>query len=185
MVNLLIPFLNPSSTSFNIKYIYNGITVASVSSGVVVLPYCTSPCQRCSTSPTICLSCLPSPNTYIIYFSLNNTCLNGCPTGYFTNSTICSICVSPCLTCSTISMCNSCVNGTWLYSGNNTCSNSCPSGFYNESSGNCTTCVSPCATCLAFSSCLSCSTNYFTNFSCVNGSLCPNGTYPNATTLKC
>lgn len=98
--NIKLPYLNGSSSSFDIGYTYNGLLVASVSSGVVVTPYCTSPCEKCSSTPTVCLSCLPTPNIYLYYYSSNNSCFSSCPSATFINGSICSDCVYPCKTCS-------------------------------------------------------------------------------------
>jgi len=43
----------------------------------------------------------------------------------------------------------------------------------------------PCGNCSALNYCLSCITNYLTNGTCVNASLCPNGTFANTSTLIC
>lgn len=182
--NVNLPFFSVSS-SFGIYYNYNGLSIASVGSGVVVTAYCTSPCGQCIT-PTVCLSCLPSPNTYNVYFAQNNTCLSSCPSTYFLNATVCSTCISPCVTCNSSSFCFSCANNSFFYSANNTCLGQCPSGYYNNTATyNCTLCSQPCSTCLSSSLCTSCSSGFLSNYTCVNSSACPNTTYPNATTMTC
>jgi len=183
--NILLPYLNGTSTSFAIQYLYNGLKIATVASGVTVTPYCSSPCQQCSTSPTTCLSCLPTPNLLTIYFSPNNTCMSACPSGYFVNGTICSLCIAPCLTCLNATACSTCNATTIYYSLNNSCISGCPTGYYNDSSGNCTLCVLPCLTCTTATSCLSCATNYLYNSSCINASSCPAGTFANSSTNAC
>jgi proprotein convertase subtilisin/kexin type 5 len=184
--NINIGYISVSSTSFTIYYLYNGLTVAQITSGVTVSPYCTSPCQRCVTTKTACATCLPSPNTAIYFYPVNSSCTNACPNGYYPDSSrICNLCVSPCVYCTDTISCTKCVANYWLYSVNNTCMTTCPSGYYNDSSGNCVSCSSPCLTCLTNSSCTSCSIYFYTNYSCVLAANCPSGTYANITTLKC
>lgn len=137
MGNILLPYLAVSSTSFAIKYQYNGKDVASVSTGVTVSPFCTSPCQRCTTSKTACASCLPIANTTFIYlFASNSSCLSVCPATYYPDTAnICRACVSPCAECLDSANCTSCVSGNWLYL--KTCATTCPATFYNASNGKC------------------------------------------------
>jgi hypothetical protein len=54
MPNVLLSFYNPTSTSFGLVYTYNGFNVSVKTSGINVGIYCTSPCKRCSASPTTC-----------------------------------------------------------------------------------------------------------------------------------
>lgn len=44
MINVKLPYLTAASTSFYIQYVYNNLQVATVSSGVTVSAYCSSPC---------------------------------------------------------------------------------------------------------------------------------------------
>jgi hypothetical protein len=183
-LNILLPSLSGSSSSFSIQYLYNSKQIATVNTGVVVNPYCSSPCQQCTTSPIICASCLPAPNLLILLYPPTSSCVSSCPPGYFTNGTFCSACIAPCANCTTATLCLTCNNSTIYYALNSSCISGCPTGYYN-SSGNCTLCVAPCLTCTTATSCLSCLTNFLYNNSCVNASACPAGTYGNTTTNAC
>lgn len=185
MLNIKLPYLTAPSTSFSIQYVFNSLQVATVSSGVTVSAYCSSPCEQCSTSPSVCLSCLPAPNNYTIYYSANNSCVNVCPSGNFVSNGTCVTCVSPCSTCTTATLCLTCTNSTIFYSVNSSCLSACPSGYYNDSNGNCSLCVSPCSTCTTSTFCLSCSINFLSNNTCVNSTVCPTGTYANSANRSC
>lgn len=117
--NVVIPFISVASTSFGINFQYNGKDIAVVSSGVVVQPFCTSPCERCVTTQTVCASCLPSPNTAIYFYSVNSSCLTAseCPAGNYPDlsSKLCSACVSPCLRCEDVDNCTACIANRWLF----------------------------------------------------------------------
>lgn len=80
--------------------------------------------------------------------------------------------------------CTTCQVGYLYYSNN--CVPNCPPGMY-QSSIYCFPCVNPCATCTNSSICTSCLTNYLNanTGTCVDGSNCPSGTYPNSTNLQC
>lgn len=86
MPNVLLNYYNPTSTSFALVYTYNGFNVSVKNSGVVLSRYCTSPCQRCSTSVTTCESCLPAPNTLIYHDSQTKTCASACVPGKYADS---------------------------------------------------------------------------------------------------
>lgn len=67
LTDLQLNYFDPTSGTFKLVYTYNGLNVSVLESGVVLSPYCTSPCQRCDTTATACESCLPAPNTFIYY----------------------------------------------------------------------------------------------------------------------
>lgn len=143
MSNVLLSYFNPTSTSFGLVYTYNGFNVSYKTTGVVVSIFCTSPCQRCSTSTTTCESCLPAPNTLIYHDSQTKRCAAACVSGKYPDANNeCQPCVSPCATCLDATNCTSCVASMWLYQ--TTCMAICPSLYYNNSNGNCTLCQSPC-----------------------------------------
>lgn len=184
LFNIMVPILSVSTSSFTVKYLYNSQIIAQATSGVTLTTYCTSPCQKCSTSPTTCLSCLPAPNTFILFYAVNSSCLSSCPSTAYQNNGSCVACISPCVLCTGATACSSCISTKIYYSVNSSCLDTCPNGYYNQS-GTCTLCVGPCATCTTSTSCLSCNVDYYYNFSCVIGSSCPSGTYPNATAFLC
>ena len=136
MTNILLPYIATQSGSFSITLYYDNKKVSTVSTGVVIQPYCTSPCKACSGIKTKCLSCLPSPNTLEFYNPTQFSCLTVCPDGTYPDaSKICQNCVSPCSTCTDVSVCLSCVANTWL--AGQSCASTCPDRFYNSSNGKC------------------------------------------------
>jgi hypothetical protein len=96
--SITLPFFI-TSTTFKIVYKYNGYNVSYMNTGIYLLAYCSSPCQRCSTTKTACLSCLPSPNTQIYYDSSTKACSIKCSSNKYSNNYICLDCVSPCSQC--------------------------------------------------------------------------------------
>lgn len=175
---MLLNSFSSSSTSFSIVYSYNGFRVSTKSTGIVVNVYCTPPCQRCSTSQSTCLSCLPSPNTLIYYESSNFTCGASCISGKYPDTNkICQPCVSPCATCINETACLSCVANKWLHI--NSCLSICPSTYFNHSNGKCEPCQTPCKDCVNLTYCTSCAVGFFYNNWCVNASACPSGTFAN------
>lgn len=83
-----------SSSSFTINLYYNSSLVLT-NTQLIIQPYCSIPCQSCTSISNQCLSCLPSPyTTQTVYFSFNTTCINLCPDTYFlVNATMsCSKC---------------------------------------------------------------------------------------------
>lgn len=114
--NIQLPFFVVASSSFIIQFQYQSKDIASVSSGVTVQPYCTSPCQRCISNRTACASCLPSPNSAIYLFTSNSSCLGSCPATYYPDTgNICQSCISPCSECLDSENCTKCITGRWLY----------------------------------------------------------------------
>lgn len=74
---------------------------------------CNSLCKTCLGSATNCTSCV-STSTYQYLFinSSVGTCRTACPTLYYpdltTSPIACTLCVIPCLACTTVSQCTSC-----------------------------------------------------------------------------
>ena len=54
MKKVVLPHFDPTSNSFALAYKYDSANVATLNSGIVVTPYCTSPCQRCRGTKTSC-----------------------------------------------------------------------------------------------------------------------------------
>jgi hypothetical protein len=100
-----------------------GYFIPSTDPTTQVCKNCDVSCLKCTLNSTNCL--VNQCNIGYIYFSINSTCLNPCPNGYYNNSGVCNQCVSMCLTCSgSSSTCTSCSDGLYLFSGS--CLNSCP-----------------------------------------------------------
>lgn len=90
---------------------------------------CRSPCKNCDTSPDSCSLCVNS--TYL----LGKSCNSECGDGYFGDSVsgTCEKCISPCLTCSSLTKCNSCIKtatNNIYYNGE--CISACKSGYYEQ-----------------------------------------------------
>ncbi|EAR96681.1 leishmanolysin family protein (macronuclear) [Tetrahymena thermophila SB210] len=150
---------------------------------------CATTCASCTSDPTQCISCIGglylSPHNTCDsscpsgYFQNNsNMICTACPAGciscsdaktctkcdslngYRLQGSSCTLCVSPCATCSQInpSICLSCENNMYLL--NNKCVSTCTNGFYNGLNYTCSPCINGCNQCLDGNSCISCNANY-------------------------
>lgn len=157
-------------------------------------------CDICSSAAS-CSSCQAG----FIYHSAQNSCLTSCPAGYysdlvqsttFTNSTQyqCLACLSPCLTCTSPTICLSCNSGTYFNRGS--CLTACPAGTYQttaiSSSGtsqlSCLPCDSTCLTCLNIATyCITCPSGYILDTQGNCNSNCTNSStyYYSSTSLQC
>lgn len=122
-----------------------------------------SPCNTCHNRD-LCLSCLASSSTF--YWSQNSSCLPVCPQGYYgdTSDRLCKTCVDPCLECTSVNLCASCLPSSNTYLYNSRCIPECPSGFFaNTSSHQCQPCSPPCRACTNNSGtvCSSCVQGFF------------------------
>jgi proprotein convertase subtilisin/kexin type 5 len=154
-----------------------------------VCTLCQSPCVTCSQTTTQCTSCI-STATPQVYLS-GSSCVQSCPTSTYANSTLqqCVACESPCSTCNSKTICQSCVSGYNLYL--SSCLNGfCPGG-YTPVASQCVLCSSPCLTCTTSpSTCSSCRHGlspelYLINVTCVQANQCPSGTYPDVSSNLC
>lgn len=98
----------------------------------------TSIAVPCNTTTIYCTSC---QNVSAVF-----TCLN-CSSGYYVSApTQCSVCISPCLTCTSATTCITCVTGYAFDSATSTCIfNPCTDSFCLACPGNpnvCTSCAS-------------------------------------------
>jgi proprotein convertase subtilisin/kexin type 5 len=176
----------------NSYYLYANTCISLCPNGYIpisnICTACAPPCLTCVNSINICLSCNPS-NSPFLYLSAG-ACVLSCPTNTYANSStlICETCINPCSTCSSSTICLSCVNSYSLYQYN--CLSSCPIGFTSINQI-CMICLSPCNTCTNSQTfCTSCLTSiipsvYLSNNQCINGINCPSGTYPNNTIFQC
>lgn len=152
---------------------------------------CDTICNTCLGSSTNCTSCVSgSTYPYLFINSSLGTCRTSCPSTYYpdlASSPIqCVLCVTPCMTCTTVSQCTSCLDG--YYYNVNVCQNPCPSGttIPNDATNNCDACSVQCLTCqTTVDNCVSCSASAaLYNGACV--SVCP---YPlvkfNGTCASC
>lgn len=88
---------------------------------------------------------------------------------YFDNLTqICVSCPTSCLTCQSLTLCTSCVNGYFLQ-GDNLCYNTCPPRYFiNTQTLSCQKCPSDCYTCNFDGTCITCNaTSDFRQFDSV------------------
>lgn len=89
-------------------------------------------------------------------------------------------CQSPCSTCTSASLCTSCVSNYYFTSSASSCT-ACPSG--KASNGGtvslCSdiTCTSPCATCTSATACTNCVANYYYSSSYSSCTACSPGYY--------
>jgi hypothetical protein len=104
---------------------------------------CSTQCQLCSLVSTNCTSCYAAQNRYLI----SNICVP--LSGYYESGTdISPLCVSPCITCSSLTICSTCVVGYFL-----------------NSSNNCQSCIKYHPQCVACDNvtCLQCSSSYISS----------------------
>lgn len=149
------------NTSNFLSQLYNAGSLIASNTAMRLASYCTTPCKQCTSTPTQCISCLPTPYTVNnTYFPDSSTCVSVCPITYFVSSGSCVSCnASACYGCTgTANTCTSCPVSRYLYL--STCLSSCPSQFY-PSNGSCLQCVAPCLTCTSAAVCLTCTANYF------------------------
>lgn len=131
------------------------------------LTNCTFPCKICSSSNnSACLQCYSSATTQFYYYDpVANKCVSpsSCSSTTFPNATLssCVSCPIQCLTCTSLTSCQSCAANYFLLNG--TCLTDCPSGYYpinpsqicapcdsSNNSAHCLTCITLnlCSTCL-------------------------------------
>jgi hypothetical protein len=140
---------------------------------------CDSSCATCSNTPQFCLTCSSSS------VALNGTCVNSCPTGFFTNNGTCSACHPDCATCSgSATNCASCPPSRPVLTtsgSTSTCLLSCAENEYFDSQATeCKPCSSSCATCSGPSSteCLSCGSQQVVQSGACSTTSCPGGVVP-------
>ncbi len=75
----------------------------------------------------------------------NAVCVLSCNSYQYVNNKICYNCTNPCLTCTSPTVCISCINGTYLYK--NFCLTSCPVSTYKNLNNFCISCNTNCVTC--------------------------------------
>jgi hypothetical protein len=151
-------------------------------------------CASCS-SATNCSSCQTGYNFYVV--NGLGSCVTTCPSGYYPGVSQssafpnnynyqCLLCLSPCLTCSSITTCTSCITNFYIMGTN--CYSSCPSGFYAGQSTtgtlSCLPCNSPCTACTNTSTyCTACPSGYALDSSgnCNSACTSPTSYYNTAT----
>jgi proprotein convertase subtilisin/kexin type 5 len=115
---------------------------------------CDTNCLTClmygSTSFTIgngtyCLTCATSKSLF------GSSCVDACPSGYYSSVSVCELCMSNCLNCTASNSCSACQSGFSLYS--NSCLYTCPASTVSVT--NASTLQASCLACP--SNCLSCS----------------------------
>lgn len=118
-----------------------------------------------------------------------NQCVvaSACPSGTYgnINNYQCSSCLSPCATCSSATICITCIQ-YYIFS-NGFCISNCAVNQI-PLNGICTNCTSPCSTCIDYLTyCLSCLTLnppvFLSGSSCLN--TCPDTFYANSSSLIC
>lgn len=157
-------------------------------------------CLEC-TNATYCSKCDSASNYYIEYDF--KSCTKECGLGYYPNNFTyqCTACPKGCTKCTgpLYTNCTIC-NGDYFFDPVEPaqCSLTCQNGYYgNTTTNKCEPCII-CNTCsLTATNCTSCQgehqleteeiipARYLQNWTCVDVLGCFNGSYPNATTLKC
>ena len=150
--------------------------------------YCGACAYNATSTAAYCTTCQYG------YFwqSSNNSCDTSCPAGQYGNTwnNSCNPCDPACATCNgpTSYSCMSCLSSFYLL-GNSTggyCLSSCPVLGYIQSGVNCASCDPTCSACngQSASQCFNCSSGYYLSGGYCRF-VCPNATYPNATTGTC
>ena len=129
---------------------------------------CPTGCQACS-SATQCSRCTSGYSRYLDPTTQYQTCIQACPTGYYSgysssvSSYVCQLCDSSCTACngSSSSQCTDCPDSEVLSSGScfSYSTFTCPNGTYMDSM-QCFACSKGCAICSVVTSCLQCLTGY-------------------------
>lgn len=118
-------------------------------------------------------------------YPLSGQCVSNCSQlnqSYFGDSTTskCLTCIEPCLTCTSVVDCSSCISGVL---NQKRCVGSCPIGTYTQNSV-CENCSSGCFSCVGeATNCTSCLGSYLYVGTCVG--TCPEGYYPENVLLVC
>ncbi len=121
---------------------------------------CQSPCLTCAENVNNCTSCSPSVTPKVYY--IENRCDTSCPVFYYPDNgtNTCQQCQAPCLKCSELVTCTSCVNSYFLFQ-STTCLTACPSRYVGINKI-CEACLSPCKTCVdSTTKCMTCDSGYF------------------------
>lgn len=130
---------------------------------------CSLPCGNCSSSATICTSCIGG---FVFHQGI---CLLECPRGTFLDSTHCSPCDSKCETCSGSSVyCLSCTAPYLLVLSSMSCTDTCPNSTFAVG-GLCQVCQYPCLECVSQGECLSCLSGTLNEGNCLSS--CPSGMF--------
>jgi hypothetical protein len=112
---------------------YSKCPISSFSpSGSLICEACSAICAECTLATAICTEC-NTTGSYPVLYLANSSCLVSCPNGtYRNNSTnltkytpICSDCVSPCGSCTSLTICATCANSS-LFAYQSQCLSSCP-----------------------------------------------------------
>lgn len=159
-------YTNTTITSYVYYYIFHATCYQTCPTGtyanisVMQCLACNSSCATCFDADN-CTSCV-SNSTYSYLFFNNSLgfCLTTCPSFYYPTGTnpVCVPCVSPCITCISLTQCTSCLVGFYLY--NYSCLIACPSviTITNSITNTCDSCNAVCATCLGtVDNCTTCS----------------------------
>ena len=96
---------------------------------------CTLPCRTCPSSATTCASCYTNTSLVSGKIYLNSSaCVSVCALGLYldTPTNSCLLCVAPCATCASSTVCYTCSSTTSFLSGS--CLSSCPFGYYSFNS---------------------------------------------------
>lgn len=160
----IVPCLTCSNSTFCTSCISGYIFSQSMGS---CLSYCPSgqyiSSSFCFSCQANCLSCTSSSNcqrclSSFYLYAASNTCVSNCSMvniSYYGDSinSICTLCISPCLTCTSIVDCTSCITGV-LYE--TRCISNCPVGYYSLGAA-CLPCSSNCLACAGVpGNCTSC-----------------------------
>lgn len=166
-------YVSPTFFQFNTDYFYvtsytnnnrmidttDPISVAA--SKATFYLSCNGRCATCPDSNTsYCNTCYTSTYVGVLsnvtYGGFNTMtsdrlCVDVCGDGYFNNSGICQLCISPCLKCNSSTVCTSCVLNYFYVDSTSTCVSVCPTTpnftYADSTTRICANCSSNCKRC--------------------------------------
>jgi hypothetical protein len=79
------PSFAPSDYTFLSSFDSSGFLIDQSTTNIIYAINCIIPCRSCTSNVTACLTCYTNSSitSYINHFAQNNSCLTGCPNGYY------------------------------------------------------------------------------------------------------
>lgn len=157
--------------------------------GAAACSLCHSNCLTCyGPTDMNCSSCYPGaiklgsscrvPITCTSGYFYEGYCVTVCPNSTYPLVNLCQTCINNCKTCTSATICTSCVEGFYYNATAQTCNINCPQGSYiNRVNRTCDFCPTGCQLCAQRNGtvvCPKCATGYylFNHTTCVDSTFC-------------